>query len=160
MKISVTTNNDYNELYPLKPSDVKSYSSNKINKLFSSLVSISSKDLQNEGMYKNLIISSIRRKSFSCEDDQLVLKFYKKTYDGNEQYHVQTGLYAGVIYYPFDKDVAEFHIVPKFGKVLLNRMLNMSNHIYVDAGSLRSTDSKQNEDYFAYIIEYLFFARL
>ena len=35
-------------------------------------------------------------------------------------------------------------------------MLNMSNHIYVDAGSLRSTDSKQNEDYFAYIIEYLF----
>ena len=156
MKISVTTNNDYNELCPLKQSDVKPYSNNKINKLFSSLVSISSKDLQNDGMYKDLIISSIRRKTFSCEDDQLVLKFYKKIYDGIEQYHVQTGLYAGVIYYPFDKDVAEFHIVPKFGKILLNRMLNMSNHIYVDAGSLQSTDSKQDEDYFAYIVEYLF----
>ena len=156
MKISVTTNNDYNELCPLKKGDVKPYSNNKINKLFSSLVSISSKDLQNDGMYKDLIISSIRRNAFSYDDDQLVLKFYKKIYDGAEQYHVQTGLYAGVIYYPFDKDVAEFHIVPKFGKILLNRMLNMSNHIYVDAGSLQSTDSKQDEDYFAYIIEYLF----
>ena len=84
------------------------------------------------------------------------MKFYKKIHDGIEQYHVQTGLYAGVIYYPFDKDVAEFHIIPKFGKILLNRMLNMSNHIYVDAGSLQSTDSKQDEDYFAYIVEYLF----
>lgn len=156
MKINVSTNNDYNEWNPLKPSDILPYSNNKIKRLFSSVISISSRDLQDDGLYKNLIISSIRRKSFSNEEDQLVLRFYQKIYNGVEQYHVQTGLYAGVIYYPFDKDVAEFHIVPKFGKVLLNRMLNISNHIFVDTGSLQSKDSKQDEDYFAYIIEYLF----
>lgn len=174
MRIQIPTNYNFDEQNPLTDLEIhsnpKSRFSEKIGifydtrksskkileKLFSTLISISSKDLNNEGLYKNLVISSIQRKEFPEKKDNLILKIYSKKIDDNTQYHIQTGLYTGVIYYPIDGDIIEFHIIPKFGKILLNRMLNVSNRIYVDTGTLRSKENKKDVDYFGYIVEYLF----
>lgn len=155
MKICIPTNHDYYEESPLDTQTKYKRVESKLKKAFSSLVSITTNELRDNDAYKNLIITSIRRKQFT-DEEELILRFYSKPKGDSLEYHVQTGLYTGIIYYPIEKDIIEFHIIPKFGNILLNRMLNVSNHVYVHTGEFQSTDNKNNEDYFAYIIEYLF----
>ena len=176
MRIRVNTNFNYYEENPLPNTDIRSYPSKKseekinqfygkkakkaddvIKGLFSSIFCLTSADLENNSKYKNLIISSIRRKKES-EEDNLILKLYSKKdiFNDNIRYFIQSGLYAGVIFIPSKNGVIEFHIEPRYGRVLLNRMLNVANHIFMDAGFLSAEKTKDNDDCFKYIIEYLF----
>lgn len=173
MRVRIPTNYDYEERDPINDLVVERYlekrnqektgvfynsrkgSKKNVEDFFSSTRELFTKDLSNKEQYSELLISSVRRESFDSGDG-LIIRTYQKKNQDKLQYHIQTGLYTGVLYYPVNEDILEFHIIPKFGKVLLNRMLNLSNHVYVNSSSVQSSDSKNNEDYFAYIIEYLF----
>ena len=176
MRIRIETNFNYYEDQPLLNTDVLEYPPNKsdekinqfygkkrkqksdeIDSLFTSVLLVSSKNLENDDAYKDLIISSIRRK-MEKEDDDLILKLYSKKVPSKSvaDFFIQTGLYAGIIYIPSNKGAVEFHIKPRYGNVLLNRMLNVTNHIYMESGAFSAAKTKDNDDYFKYIIEYLF----
>ncbi len=85
------------------------------------------------------------------DDEQLILKLYKTGQGNGTQYFVQTGLFAGVVYY----QGCEFNISCAYGDVFLNRMLNFLNGIYIDSQPTTATDNPKS-NVFLHIIAYLF----
>lgn len=176
MRIRVETNFNYYEDSPLPNTDILPYPSNRFNEvfnqfygkrtkkkddgikdLFSSIFCLTTKDLKDNDNYKDLIISPVRRK-IDSDEDSLILKLYskKEPTSGKVNYFIQSGLYAGVLYIPSKSGVVEIHIEPRYGQVLLNRMLNVANHFFMDTGSLTAAKLEDNDNCFKYIIEYLF----
>lgn len=104
--------------------------------------------------YKHLLTSSIARKQNENDDkrNDIILKIFSKSdSDGKISHYIQTGLFTGVVYY---QNVA-YHIVPHCGDYFLNRMLNLSNHIYLD-NEQKKAKKDDNDNPFFYIIVYLF----
>lgn len=154
IKDNATSENDANNVFYDKEKIVSLNSKNLKNFLDSVEVSpftILKSDL---GNYKHLITSSIIRKKngdVSASND-LILKIFAKDNEFEEKdYFIQTGIFTGVIYY---KEVA-FHIVPHCGEYFLNRMLNVSNHIYLD-NKLQKAEKSSATNPFFYILVYLF----
>lgn len=108
-------------------------------------------DLKN---YKHLVTSAISRKQIENDEkqDEIILKLFSRLdSEGKISHYIQTGLFTGVVHY---QDVA-YHIVPHCGDYFLNRMLNLSNHIYLD-NEQKKAKKIDNDNPFFYIIVYLF----
>ena len=68
---------------------------------------------------------------------------------------MQTGLYAGVLFYKGYK----INITTKYGDAFLKRMLNFVNDIYVDNEQVKAKKD-ETENQFLFIIAYLFIQSL
>ena len=94
----------------------------------------------------------MKKRKYQLEDDnKLILRLLSKEQGGNVNYAVQTGLFAGII---FHKGYL-FNITTSYGDVLLSRMLNFVNDIYVDTKDKTARPS-ENRNEFQIIIAYLF----
>ncbi len=89
------------------------------------------------------------------KEEQLILKLYQKEIDGETQYIVQTGLFAGVVYYKG----CEFNIECAYGEAFLSRMLNVLNGIYIDTNSV-TAEKNDTSNVFLHIMAHLFIQSL
>ena len=97
-----------------------------------------------------------RRRFFEPDEERLILKLYsKEKLEQEKEYIVQTGLYAGVLFYKGCK----INIITKFGDAFLKRMLNFVNDIYVDNEQVKAKKD-ETENQFLFIIAYLFIQSL
>jgi 5-methylcytosine-specific restriction enzyme subunit McrC len=90
------------------------------------------------------------------DEERLILKLYsKEKLEQEKEYIVQTGLYAGVLFYKGCK----INITTKYGDAFLKRMLNFVNDIYVDNEQVKAKKD-ETENQFLFIIAYLFIQSL
>jgi 5-methylcytosine-specific restriction endonuclease McrBC regulatory subunit McrC len=158
MKISVPVNNHFYDSQGYLDSQlpeifgVKKKQIEAVRKLFSSVYEIKLKDKKNN----HIRISSFRNKQFEPDEDRLILKLYsKEKLQQEKEYIVQTGLYAGVLFYKGCK----INITTKYGDTFLKRMLNFVNDIYIDNEQFES-QKDETENQFLFILAYLFIQSL
>ncbi|MEY8847633.1 hypothetical protein AB9K26_02395 [Psychroserpens sp. XS_ASV72] len=120
--------------------------------LFSSLFTVTTKNLS---LAQLQIIGFKNQKNKLNQEEQLVIRLFSKVNGEQKKFAIQTGLFAGKLYH---KGYG-FNITTSYGNVLLNRMLNFVNDIYV---STKETEAKLNKktNEFHYIIAYLFIQSL
>ncbi|MBQ0767792.1 MAG: hypothetical protein KBT58_00760, partial [Bizionia sp.] len=87
--------------------------------------------------------------------EQLVLKLFAQKRKEERRFAIQTGLFAGVIHH----NGYTFNIQTRYGNVLLHRMLNFVNDIYIDTKDVNAISNRQTNE-FQYIIAYLFIQSL
>jgi 5-methylcytosine-specific restriction enzyme subunit McrC len=160
MRISVPVNHNIYEEAPIRESDlgeafaVKRASDKKhLQQLFSSVYELK---LGAEQLKQIRIYNFKRRRFIVPDEDRLILKLYsKEKLEQEKEYIVQTGLYAGVLFYKGCK----INITTKYGDAFLKRMLNFVNDIYVDNEQIKAKkDNAENQ--FLFIIAYLFIQAL
>lgn len=160
MKIKVPTNHHYyestffDEKSLFKKFDVKLKREKKALKeqLFKTSFELNT----GQNTYSQLKIIGFKKRKYQIEDDsQLILKLFSKEQDGEVNYAVQTGLFAGII---FHKGYS-FNITTSYGDVLLSRMLNFVNDIYIETKD-RTARPNDNRNEFQIIIAYLFIQSL
>ena len=160
MKVQLPTNHNYyeekplNELALLMAFGAKRKSAKKIRAdLFSSVTELTSKNIDLDHFSVFGFSSDYNIKD---RDKELILKIYaKKKADGSVQYFLQTGKFAGVLYYKG----YQFNIVSAYGDAFLKRMLNCVNNIFVNNQEAQvQQDHTSNE--FQQIIAYLFIQSL
>lgn len=101
-------------------------------------------------------IFNFRKRAFKPDEERLILKLYSKINNINEtEYKVETGLYAGRLFYKG----CEINITTKYGDAFLKRMLNFVNDIYVDNEQVIAKKD-ETENQFLFIIAYLFIQSL
>lgn len=124
----------------------------KVRELFSSVYEVRLKD-KSENRIK---IYNFRKNAFDLDLERLIIKLYSKI-DINQKktYKVETGLYAGVLFYKGCK----INITTKYGDAFLKRMLNFVNDIYVDNEQVKAKKD-ETENQFLFIIAYLFIQSL
>lgn len=160
MKINVPTNHHYydstffdeNRLW--HAFKIKTKKDKKIleQQLFSDVYSLSTKDKD----FAQLQIIGFKDRRNKLEDEeQLVLKLFSQKRQEERRYAIQTGLFAGVLYHKG----YTFNIQTNYGDVLLHRMLNFVNYIYVDTKDVSAVTNKRSNE-FQYIIAYLFIQAL
>lgn len=97
-----------------------------------------------------------RKRFFEPDEERLILKLYsKQKTDQEKEYIIQTGLYAGVLFYKGCK----INITTKYGDAFLKRMLNFVNDIYVNNEQVQAKKD-ETENQFLFIIAYLFIQAL
>ena len=159
MRISVPVNHNYYEEAPILESALGNAFSTKksgiknLHDLFSSVYELK---LGDEQLKQIKIFKLKRNRYFESDADRLILKLYcKERLDQEKEYYLQTGLYAGVLFYKGCK----FNITTKYGETFLKRMLNFVNDIYVDTEQLKAK-MDETESQFLFIIAYLFLQSL
>lgn len=161
MKISVPVNHNFYEEAPILESGLgEAFAIKKAGdkkhlqqELFSSVYELK---LGAEKLKKIRIFNFKRRRFFKPDEERLILKFYsKEKLEQEKEYIVQTGLYAGVLFYKGCK----INITTKYGDAFLKRMLNFVNDIYVDNEQVKAKKD-ENENQFLFIIAYLFIQSL
>lgn len=159
MRISVPVNHNFYEEAPIRESALydafavkKTDGKKHLQQIFSSVYEIKLKDKKNNHIY----ISSFRKKLFEPDEERLILKLYsKEKLEQEKEYIIQTGLYAGVLFYKGCK----INITTKYGDAFLKRMLNFVNDIYVDNEQVKAKKD-ETENQFLFIIAYLFIQSL
>ncbi len=160
MKISIPTNHHYYEssffdqhqlwdAFLLKNKKDKKALEQE---LFSNVYLLSTK--HNDFSQLQIIGFKDRRNKLE-DEEQLVLKLFAQHHQTERRFAIQTGLFAGVLYH---KGYA-FNIETSYGNVLLHRMLNFVNDIYVDTKDVNAVSNKHSNE-FQYIIAYLFIQSL
>lgn len=160
MKITVPVNHNFYEESPIFESELgKRFDINKTGvkqlkrDLFTSVyeLKLGAKQL------KHIKVFNFKRsRFFDSDDDRLILKFYsKEKLDQENEYIIQTGLYAGVLFHKGYK----INITTKYGDTFLKRMLNFVNDIYVDTEQVNAKKDEA-ENQFLFIIAYLFIQSL
>ncbi len=120
-----------------------------IDDLFSGTFEITNRS---EGLEQLQIFGFKKSKSRLDDDPELILRIFTREYsDGARKFVIQTGLFAGVVFY---KGV-QFNIVSRNGDTFLKRMLNFVNDIYIDNTEINSRKSDEKNE-FLNIIAYLF----
>ncbi|GAA3934343.1 hypothetical protein GO495_29840 [Chitinophaga oryziterrae] len=159
MKISVPVNHNFYEEAPIRESalgeafSVRKKGIEKLKEIFSSLYDLK---VGSEKLNQIKILSFKRNHPFEVDEERLILKLYcKERPDQDKEYFVQTGLYAGVLFYKGCK----INITTKYGDSFLKRMLNFVNDIYVDNEQIKAQKDK-TENQFLFIIAYLFIQSL
>jgi 5-methylcytosine-specific restriction endonuclease McrBC regulatory subunit McrC len=168
MRISIPTNHNFYEekrlsecelLAKFGPQNQKKTKNktkkhiNEIKQLFSSVLLLTTK---NQSFEKIKLFGFKHQRKKLNEEEQLLLKMYKRERENGElDYFIQTGLFAGVIYYKG----YEVNITSRYGDVFLRRMLNYVNDIYVDNQQIVATRSNEPNE-FQNIIAYLFIQSL
>ena len=160
MKIQVTTNHHY---YESKFFDEKTLFQEFNVKLKSDQKALKDQLYQStfelntcHSTHSQIKIIGFKKREYNLEEDNhLILKLYSKELDGELRYAVQTGLFAGIV---FHKDYL-FNITTSYGDVLLTRMLNFVNDIYVDTKDRAARPNKKRNE-FQVIIAYLFIQSL
>lgn len=159
MRISVPVNHNFYEEAPIRESAlgetfaVKKTGIKHLQQLFSSVYELKLGSAQ----LKQIKIFNFKRKRFfEPDEERLILKLYSKEKPEQEkEYIVQTGLYAGVLFYKGYK----INITTKYGDAFLKRMLNFVNDIYVDNEQVKAKKD-ETENQFLIIIAYLFIQSL
>jgi len=160
MKINVPVNHNFYEEAPIRESAlgeafaVKRAGDKKhLQQMFSSVYELK----LGAGQLKQIRIFNFKRKRFFEPDEKrLILKLYsKEKLEQEKEYIVQTGLYAGVLFYKGCK----INITTKYGDAFLKRMLNFVNDIYVDNENVKAKKD-ETENQFLFIIAYLFIQSL
>lgn len=160
MRISVPVNHNFYEEAPIRESALgeafavkKAGDKKHLQQLFSSVYELK---LGAEQLKQIKIFNFKRRQSFEPDEERLILKLYsKEKLEQEKEYIVQTGLYAGVLFYKGCK----INITTKYGDVFLKRMLNFVNDIYVDNEQVKAKKD-ETENQFLFIIAYLFIQSL
>jgi len=161
MNIRIPTNHNYYEEAPLLEKQLKEQldvkTPRKLKKITQELFSSTFELTTKEATLKQIQIFGFKNISNKLEEDQqTILKLYsKENSNGDKQYFIQTGLFAGIIYH---KGVA-FNITTRYGDVFLKRMLNFINDIYVDNQQIKAAKSDETNE-FQNIIAYLFIQSL
>ena len=157
MKINVPTNHNFYEEKPLSEKQLMAeFSLNKKSelkhvkdKLFSSVFTLTTKD---ESLEQIQLFGFKEQRNKLDDEEQLLLKLYSKDkVNGDRQYFIQTGLFAGVIYHKG----YQVNITSKYGDIFLRRMLNYVNDIYVDNQKIDAIKSSETNE-FQNIIAHLF----
>lgn len=160
MRISVPVNHNFYEEAPIRESALgeafavkKAGDKKHLQQLFSSVYELK---LGAEQLKQIRIFNFKRRRFFVPDEDRLILKLYsKEKLEQEKEYIVQTGLYAGVLFYKGCK----INITTKYGDTFLKRMLNFVNDIYVDNEQVKAKKDEA-ENQFLFIIAYLFIQAL
>jgi 5-methylcytosine-specific restriction enzyme subunit McrC len=161
VKIAVPVNHNYQEKSPIleswlcKKFEVKNTNANRLQlqRLFSSVYEMK---IGSEQLKQTKIFSFKKNKFFEPDEDRLILKLYSKERPGSEkEYYLQTGLYAGTLFYKGCK----INITSRYGDSFLRRMLNFVNEVYIDTEQV-SARKEENDNQFLYIIAYLFIQTL
>jgi len=161
MKINVPTNHNFYEEKPLSEKQLmaefclnkKSELKQVKDKLFSSVFLLTTKD---ESLEQVQLFGFKEQRNKLDDDEQLLLKLYSKDkVNGDRQFYIQTGLFAGVIYHKG----YQVNITSKYGDVFLRRMLNYVNDIYVDNQKTDAARSNETNE-FQNIIAHLFIQSL
>ncbi|UOG90976.1 MAG: McrC family protein [Candidatus Thiothrix sulfatifontis] len=155
MKITIPVNHNFHENSPILESDLcdafslKKSGIKNIQNLFSSVYELK---LGTEKSKNIKILSFKKRSYFEPDNERLILKLYSKDLPGTEKrYFIQTGLYAGTLYYKGCK----INITSKYGDSFLTRMLNFVNDIYIDNEQVKAKKD-EHENQFLFIIAHLF----
>lgn len=160
MRISVPVNHNFyeertipesglGEAFSVKKTGVKHLQE----ELFSSVYELK---LGAEQLKQIRIFNFKPKRFFEPDKERLILKLYSKDIvEQEKQYIVQTGLYAGVLFYKGYK----INITTKYGDAFLKRMLNFVNDIYVDNQQVKAKKD-ETENQFLFIIAYLFIQSL
>lgn len=157
MKISIPVNHNFYEEAPILESDlgksfgVKQSKVNDLRKIFSSVYELK---LGAEQLKQVKVFHFKNNGAFEQDQERLILKLYTKE-KAEKEYFIQTGLYAGVLFYKGCK----FNITTKYGDNFLQRMLNFVNDIYVDNQQIQARNDK-TENQFLFIIAHLFILSL
>jgi 5-methylcytosine-specific restriction endonuclease McrBC regulatory subunit McrC len=160
MKISIPTNHHYyessffdeNRLWDEFALKTKKDKKALEDQLFSNVYSLTTKNQE----FSQLEIIGFKDRRNKLEDEeQLVLKLFAQKNQEGRLFAIQTGLFAGVIHH----NGYTFNIQTRYGNVLLHRMLNFVNDIYVDTKDVSAISNKQSNE-FQYIIAYLFIQSL
>lgn len=160
MRISVPVNHNFYEEAPIRESAlsvafaVKKVRDKKhLQQMFSSVYEL---NLGAEQLKQIRIFNFKRRRFFEPDEERLILRLYSKEKPEQEkEYIIQTGLYAGVLFYKGCK----INITTKYGDAFLKRMLNFVNDIYVDNEQVKAKKD-ETENQFLFIIAYLFIQSL
>lgn len=160
MRISVPVNHNFYEEAPIRESVLgeafavkKAGDKKHLQQLFSSVYELK---LGAEQLEQIRIFNFKRRRFFEPDEERLILKLYsKEKLQQEKEYIVQTGLYAGVLFYKGCK----INITTKYGDAFLKRMLNFVNDIYVDNEQVKAKKDEA-ENQFLFIIAYLFIQSL
>jgi len=159
MRISVPVNHNFYEEAPIRESAlgyafaVKKAGVKHLQQLFSSVYELK---LGAEQLKQIRIFNFKRRRFFEPYEERLILKLYsKEKLEQEKEYIVQTGLYAGMLFYKGCK----INITTKYGDAFLKRMLNFVNDIYVDNEQVKAKKD-ETENQFLFIIAYLFIQSL
>jgi 5-methylcytosine-specific restriction endonuclease McrBC regulatory subunit McrC len=160
MRISVPVNHNFYEEAPIRESDLgeafavkKAVDKKHLQQLFSSVYELK---LKADQLNKIKIFNFNSRRFFDPDEERLILKLYSKEKPRQEkEYFVQTGLYAGVLFYQGCK----INITTKYGDAFLKRMLNFVNDIYIDNEQVNAK-KEEKENQFLFIIAYLFIQSL
>jgi len=160
MRISVPVNHNFYEEAPIRESALgeafavkKAGDKKHLQQLFSSVYELK---LGAEQLKQIKIFNFKRRRFFEPDEELLILKLYsKEKLEHETEYIVQTGLYAGVLFYKGCK----INITTKCGDAFLKRMLNFVNDIYVENEQVKSKKD-ETENQFLFIIAYLFIQSL
>jgi 5-methylcytosine-specific restriction endonuclease McrBC regulatory subunit McrC len=160
MRISVPVNHNYYEEAPIRESALgeafavkKAGDRKHLQHLFSSVYELK---LGAEQLKQIRIFNFKRKRFFEPDEERLILKLYsKEKLEQEKEYIVQTGLYAGVLFYKGCK----INITTKYGDAFLKRMLNFVNDIYVDNEQVKAKKDEA-ENQFLFIIAYLFIQAL
>lgn len=156
MRISVPVNHNFYEEAPIRESELgeafavkKAGDKKHLQQLFSSVYELK---LGAEKLKQIRIFNFEHRRFFEPDEERLILKLYsKEKLEQEKEYIVQTGLYAGVLFYKGCK----INITTKYGDAFLKRMLNFVNDIYVDNEQVNA-QKDETEHQFLFIIAYLF----
>ena len=160
MNISIPTNHHYyetsffdeNKLWNEFKIKTKKDKNALDKELFKDVYSLTTKDQD----FSQLQIIGFKDRRNKLEDEeQLVLKLFAQKRKEERYFAVQTGLFAGVIHH----NGYTFNIETRYGNVLLHRMLNFVNDIYVNTKDVNA-ESKKETNEFQYIISYLFIQSL
>jgi 5-methylcytosine-specific restriction enzyme subunit McrC len=158
MRISIPVNHHYYDNQAFSDSEladkflVKKNKLDKVRDLFSPVYEVILKD-KNSNPIK---IYNFKKKKFESDEDRLILRLFSKiNYNKEKEYLIQTGLYAGRLFYKG----CEINITCNYGDVFLKRMLNFVNEVYVDNEQIKA-GSNNNENQFLFIISYLFIQSL
>ncbi|WP_031453666.1 5-methylcytosine restriction system specificity protein McrC [Flavobacterium chungangense] len=157
MRISIPTNHNFYEEFPLTDNQLKEKfgvrSEKDIkNNLFSATYEFTT---ESKSLEQLQIFGFKNNRNKLEEDKQLILKLYSKEYPNERKYIVQTGLFAGVLYHKG----CQFNITTPYGEVFLKRMLNFVNDIYIDNQESKVAKSTETNE-FQNIIAYLFIQSL
>lgn len=157
MKVSIPTNHNYYEESSLSEHELQSAFAIKkksdFKKLKSELFNSVSELTTYNTELEHLKIFGFKAKAKTHQkEEELILKLYsKENSKGEIKYIIQTGLYAGVLYYKG----YQFNITTNYGDVFLKRMLNYVQDIYIDN---QEADVNKGDDIneFQNILAYLF----
>jgi 5-methylcytosine-specific restriction enzyme subunit McrC len=160
MRISVPVNHNFYEEAPIRESALgeafsvkKAVDKKHLQQMFSTVYELK---LGAEQLKQIRIFNFKRRRFFEPDKERLILKLYsKEKLEQEKEYIVQTGLYAGVLFYKGCK----ININTKYGDAFLKRMLNFVNDIYVDNEQVKAKKD-ETENQFLFIIAYLFIQSL
>lgn len=153
MRISVPVNHNFYEEEPIQEVDlahkfsVKKSGVKQLQQLFSSVYELK---IGTEQLQQVRVFNFRRNRFFEQDEERLILRLYAKE-KVRKEYIIQTGLYAGVLFYKGCK----INITTKYGDAFLMRMLNFVNDIYVDNKQMEAKKD-ETENTFLFIIAHLF----